>query len=1293
MKTILGILLLAVALLPSAGRADWLIDAFDDIAAWGPNSDGGNPPATALDPSGRSGSCIRMTYDDTGRGWGNIRRSLHVLPEATGLRFFVRVLRAAEGAAFHLWLLEQDGDAYPVRVRVNGKELCELDNTWQEVTVPFTAFRFDPRGNKKRQFMSIDRMLLGCNFADFEMCVDELQLSMKEVKPMDAPRTPDLTFAESAAGRLAVLCEPGFARQPSHADPARLATLLRDAGFAVTMLRAGDLCDPAVLTTANVDALVIPCAPLFPAAGREAFLAFLRQGGAFLSIGGYAFDELLVYTSEGWGHADPSVTAAVMDQRRNVTTWINTRIGEHGDTMKLKGEQLGVFDPSYLLAGAERIRACAGQFLLPEGWSAPCSPSGFAAVAMTGSNSPVFPDVYGRWIPLVEAVDAYERSRGPAGALVHNHAGPYPASSWAFFGVTDQDLFDGRLAELDKLFVSVARRLCRPCFLHGLATDLACYRQGESVKLSVAASVHDSVRASAKVRFEIAGQPVGDALRADGAVTMTWSSGRFTHDLYEVRCVLEIDGTTVDEARTGFVIWDEAQLRSGPDIGLARNYFTFRDVPTFLGGANQTGMMWYSANEDPLVWDEDFRSMNDHGLNMLRILHFSPFARDSERTKWPFSPLDLRNRPLDTQRKTDAIVQLAQKHNVIVFLTLHDWMGVDLTDDELAAQREWNTFWTKRYRDVPGMLYDVQNEPSVRPGTRPDLVQLAESWLAERHGSLEQARALWEGAGQPPEVDFAAKPAGWGDLRARDLDLFRAVLFNRWVKANVEGVRAGDPDALVTVGHLQTATAADKFLGAEHVDFTNTHFYGRVPPFRQTLKMSDRRFEGKSLSLGEFGSREAHDARTHGKIGDPADESVSYYLAVGHYALGMGASFVANWDWKDFRDCVFPWGINHADLVGKPVLKAFRNMSLLFRVIEPRYQPPELYLLVPDSHRFGPSTDQLHRAVMQAIEWLFDSNVPFGVINEWALERLPAEAKALVWPLPYCPDDATFGRVRAFVEKGGHLLTTGDMRFDASRKPTRAGRLSELGLRADHPPIQPFAAESKALPDTSVAGGTGSGRVCWVPRPLELDGRSSGPAVYRAFVESLPLRRFRVSPEGAAVHVFEVPTREGTALIAYNDGADAQRVAIEGTAAGETVVLELAAQRPGLVVVAAAGSVVAAESQGAVEVGGELVMQTTGHHAVLALDRRDLRASRSLLVLPFGIGQVTVPGPAAAPLVGEVGEFRAATWVRLAGAALASGTKLGLSVEGRDQWDMRLVTDPDLTASARKAAEKLLNRR
>ena len=1201
-------LAILMALAAAVSGAQAIIDDFEGPVRWQVNPDGGAaaPAESRRDAEHvKSGeAALRLTYRDAPPHWSNLRRAATVPPNAVAIRLWLRVHRAEPQAALHFWLLEPDRDGWLTRVPPRGKALHELVGGWHDVVVPISAFRFQPRGQKTRQMTTASTMLLGCNFGDFDVTLDHLRfITSKEPAVSKPPRTEDLRFEDGDRGRLGILT--GLRGSAGSADPAKLATMARELGYGATLLQPSDAMDPAVLNTRNLDVLVIPCAPAYPREGRKALLGFLKAGGSFVSIGGYAFDNLLVPTPDGWSATDPTLQAKDMDKAPPTVESVNTRYGRHADTMGLQPDQIGAFDPSYVLEHVARATAAPGQQILKDDIRVDGPLEGFAACAMTGSNSPVFPKVYGRWIPLLNTYDSMGRLRGAAASVVHHWDGPFKGSSWALFGVTSRDLITGDPAG-ESLLRAALQAVARTTLLHGLETEWACYRQGEAVTASV--QIAGSGRAARKLTVHFRGeglktQQAAVSPEAGAETTAVIHDGAFDRDIYHVAAELLDGDEVVDRMETAFAVWDEKIVRSGPRIEFKDNLFRWKGKPRFLCGTNQTGMMWFSEHEDPRVWDRDFRTMAAHGIRMLRILHFSPFASDDPPGWQKDGVLGLKNRPRRLLRQTDAIVQLAQKHGVAIFLTLHDWMPVELSDAELAAQRDWNRFWADRYRDVPGILYDVQNEPSVQLGRHP-----------------------------------AAASSQWGDPMAIEANRALVATLNRWVKANAEGVKAGDPDALVTVGYLPSQRPADKVLGTAHTDFSNMHYYGPVDRFPAALKFIDRRFLGKSFSLGEFGAQEAHDARTHGRTGTLPDVSVRRFLATTHYAFGLGASAALNWDWKDFDDCVFPWGLCHpCDLVPKPVLLAFRNTSLFLERLQPRHEDPGLCLLLPDSHRLGGRWNEVHAAIARSLDALIACHVDFNVANEDDLDKLPSTCRALIWPVPYCPTDAAFERVLAFVKAGGTLYLSGDVAYDERRQRTRAARLAALGLKDVAGPA-PFAKGWREQPAQIQKATVGKGKVLYVTSPIELLG-GAVTARYREFLAFAGVERIAVAPDHPKLHVFTVPLIDGSARVVCN--RTGTRQAVKLAAAELTVDADLTA----LVATTGSGAVTAIECSGRSAAGGKPITAGEAHVMVASLDGLDIRRSRRLAVLPITQGKLVVHTTAAwkSPVL-EIGDGNGPTW-------------------------------------------------
>ncbi len=1278
--------LITMPILLAAGPllADVPLHDFSDITLWKPNPDGGNAPEVSVDRDhAREGAAMRIRYTDRPPHWGNLTGPCTVPGEARALRFWVYKHSAGSQAAMHIWLMEADGDAWVQQVRFDGKALPEVAVGWHEVRMPVSGFNFEPRGKNTREMTSVNRMLIGCNFADLEVTVDSMSWETGSAQAaLPLPKTEGLKVETGERASIGILDLMVDGRgHPSHAEmktahpPAKLAEVLRAERFGVTILKPGDLADPAVLTPANFDAVILPFGPYFPEGARETFLAYLRAGGSFLSTDGYAFDQLVTLTEGGWSATGPERTAADMAAAKPPPEALpmNTRTGQPGDAMTFDPRQIGVFDPCFPLEHATRLRATSafGDFT-----SESTKPvEGFSACGLIGVNSPVFPPVYRRWIPVVEAFDGPSGAlRGTALSIMHNYSGEYPKSSWAFSGITSgQNIFLGD-SWRQYLLVRVMDEITGKVFLHDLTSDFACYRKGETARVSVQVTNNGRKAADVLATLSVPRQLPGKTYEVGMTVGLLVMTGPRPLELLRKRWTLApgatetlsasvpVDGLHGDPCPlratltggaggayiedildSAFCVWDQGVVASGAKIGWADNYMTVDGKPRVLIGSNQTGMMFYSPHETPAVWDRDFRMMSEHGFHILRILHFSPFCKNGYQGDGKHSALDLANRPERFVRQMDAIVQLAQKHRVAIFLSLHDWLGVGLTDEELKAEADWGRFWAERYKSVPGIFYDVQNEPGVDVPDRPDIVALWNEFLQARYGSDEALRAAW--SQHPPEANLPHVPLGgttndWYDVRSADRKRFETVVLNRWVKANVDGIKAGAPNALACVGYLPSMPPADKVLGVEHTDFSNMHFYGATDRFPMDFKLIDRRFMGKGFSLGECGAQEAHEARTQGQTSVPMEASIQRFQTYIHYTAGLGATFMGNWDWKDFDESVFPWGLvhhswedlhervtpllpeRHSSPVTKPWLHTLEQEELFLSFAEPAYESPSVFVLAPDSNRIGPHFDELNGAVTRAVELLLDQRVNFGMANEENIDRLPASAKALFWPVPYCPDDATFDRVLAWVKAGGTLYLSGDLQFDRTRKPTRAARREALGLPTA-PAHSPFETPDAAWHGAPIEASVGRGKVIFAPYPLELRGQATDGAVYRRALQLAGLSPVPVEPAEAPVRVLSIPTRDGGRLYMLqrmSDGED--RLAVSLPEVGVTV--ELVGRGLAFVLVGSKKDVLAAESQGRIAINGEEIAKAAGHFAVCSLDGRDLREARELLVLPHQCETVEV---------------------------------------------------------------------
>ncbi len=88
-------------------------------------------------------------------------------------------------------------------------------------------------------------------------------------------------------------------------NPTVLTASLRNAGFQVQSLSSEQMADLSVLNPSKIDLLVLPYGPSFPAIAANSFRAYLRNGGRFLSIGGYPFDTIYQKKRGVWSVLDP----------------------------------------------------------------------------------------------------------------------------------------------------------------------------------------------------------------------------------------------------------------------------------------------------------------------------------------------------------------------------------------------------------------------------------------------------------------------------------------------------------------------------------------------------------------------------------------------------------------------------------------------------------------------------------------------------------------------------------------------------------------------------------------------------------------------------------------------------------------------------------------------------------------------------------------------------------------------------------------------------------------------------
>jgi hypothetical protein len=90
----------------------------------------------------------------------------------------------------------------------------------------------------------VDRLLMGFNFGNQRVDIADLEFVVCEKRKAPASEAAlPVRPVDPAGRRIAILRESSVEKQPGHADPERLAKLLREAGFSPVFLRAAELCE------------------------------------------------------------------------------------------------------------------------------------------------------------------------------------------------------------------------------------------------------------------------------------------------------------------------------------------------------------------------------------------------------------------------------------------------------------------------------------------------------------------------------------------------------------------------------------------------------------------------------------------------------------------------------------------------------------------------------------------------------------------------------------------------------------------------------------------------------------------------------------------------------------------------------------------------------------------------------------------------------------------------------------------------------------------------------------------
>ena len=493
------------------------------------------------------------------------------------------------------------------------------------------------------------------------------------------------------------------------------------------------------------------------------------------------------------------------------------------------------------------------------------------------------------------------------------------------------------------------------------------------------------------------------------------------------------------------------------------------------------------------------------------------------------------------------------------------------------------------------------------------------------------------------------------------------------------------------------------------LDISNVGFFMKagddIDELPLLLRLNDLRCRGKGISLGEYGVKTHPAWAGTSEYRTTAQEQNRLFLAVSHYALGIGASKVQNWCLSDPATRVFPWGLIYPhQSIPKDVAYVLRDQSLIWRHFRPQYVAPPIAVCLPNQLRLGNDRGLGQKVVYRTSSDLLALHYNFNCLDDDHLEQIAPATKVLIYPAPTSLCDEAYAKLLAWVRNGGTLLLTGDFSYDTDRRRTRSVRLEELAgirslavnfsdvqraagrderaefslppLRAHdvRPAIRAEAIQAEVLGKTVTGqpvllrNRVGRGTVYYCTDPIELAGNSAprdlyaswfAPEgvsdelagsrirqdIYAAVLRASGMNPLPIEPAAPWLHVMAQPTVNGATIhVVFNTrkGTGTQKVSIP-TAAGD-VRLNVRNGWPAMVAVTRDGKVVAMTTDGEAAVGGDPIVAGSGLKMLLSLDGKDLRSSDAILIGPCEPGYLELPFRSDKKSQAVVGDFQAGCW-------------------------------------------------
>ena len=932
-----------------------------------------------------------------------------------------------------------------------------------------------------------------------------------------ATAIPDVLLgAQGPASQIAVFWQPGF---PAIDDCG--ITHETFSGIAVTFLNEQELL--ARLQSERFDLLVNPYGSAFPKRAWNAILKYLRDGGNWLNVGGVPLSRPVARVAGEWraeAHQTTYHKRLGITHSFPVNTAQIVKFEPAGDLRN--GAQLATgFNAQKIFELYVRLSSSSNE---PDEAGSDGPHEGVVQPLLLGHNKP------GR--PIAAPVIQIDR-----------WLADFAGGRWVFAN------FRGKL-DAKALAVLVERAL-QGASRFRVSSEFACYKPGEVPTVSVQLThprgdLEKLATTDCTIEVRDKANQIVSRLDLTFNVDDTKASAseklpdtvKLAPGLYTLHARTALKSTTNSPAyeithTSGFWIYDEALLQRGKPLTVDKHFF-YRDGFVFP----VTGTTYMASDvhrrflfePNPFVWDNDFRQMDQAGVNMVRTGIWTGWK------KYMPEPGKVNEAVL---RAFDAFLLTAHKYDIPVIFTFfaflpETWGGENAYLDPRAvkAQQQFISAFTERCRNVDDVIWDFINEPSFcspkylwncRPNYDAHERAAWTQWLRERYPAatdeehVGRLRQLWRTTADEPfdlprlqDFDSVHLIDDRMPLKTLDYRLFAQDMFMRWVRQMTVAIKNnGNTKQLITVGQDEAGLGDSPNIQfwAPLVDFTSLHNWWNNDDLVWDSVLA--KTPAKPSLMEETGVMfyEKADGGASWRSEEEVSRLLERKLALSFAADGAG--FI-EWIWNTnpYMNSTNEVGIGfyRVDGTAKPELEPFLDIARFMaehgRLLKDRVSE-RVAMVIPHSQMFSPRSFA-HEATRRCVRAMYyHCGVPVQAVSEYTIGDYAGQAKLIVVPSPRVLTKKCWDAFVWEASKGATIAITGPINrdehwlpvaridgIDAQTVPVAETELIAIDrrhlVRYDGEKMQRLEKTVVEAPASPRVFRFGSGRMLWCHLPLEL---------------------------------------------------------------------------------------------------------------------------------------------------------------------------------------------------------------